>query len=70
MAISEKELRRNLPAWYVPVTEELLREITQRIVKACAPEKVLLFETVARLLKNSFARSFRMQEVECGCPGL
>ncbi len=38
-----KEQHRPAPSWYVPVTQNLLREITQRIVDECHPEKILLF---------------------------
>lgn len=43
----EKEERSHLPTWYVPVTEELLQEITQRIIEACQPEKIILFGSYA-----------------------
>jgi len=36
-----------LPSWYVPITEELVREITQRVVDECHPEKIILFGSYA-----------------------
>ncbi len=33
--------------WHFPVTDESLREITQRIVNACQPERILLFGSYA-----------------------
>ncbi|MBI5304427.1 MAG: HEPN domain-containing protein [Chloroflexi bacterium] len=44
VAISENE---TTPEWYTPVTKELLKEITRRIVKECAPERVILFGSYA-----------------------
>lgn len=41
------EKERHLPSWYVPVTENLLREITERIVAECYPEKIILFGSYA-----------------------
>ena len=32
-----------IPAWYTPITEELLQETARRIVKAFQPEKIVLF---------------------------
>lgn len=31
---------KTLPVWYTPVTEDLLQEITRRIVEALHPEKI------------------------------
>ncbi len=42
-----KEQHRPAPSWHVPVTQNLLREITQRIVGECHPEKILLFGSYA-----------------------
>ena len=36
-----------LPSWYTPVTKELLKEITRRIVKEFSPERVILFGSYA-----------------------
>jgi predicted nucleotidyltransferase len=36
-----------VPAWYEPITEEMLEEITQRIVRAFQPEKIVLFGSYA-----------------------
>jgi predicted nucleotidyltransferase len=36
-----------IPPWYTPVTEELLREITRRIVDTFEPEKIILFGSYA-----------------------
>ena len=36
------------PTGFRPVTEELLKEITERIVEALAPEKVILFGSYAQ----------------------
>ena len=38
---------RKLPTWYTPVTKELLREITQRIVDEFQPERIILFGSYA-----------------------
>jgi predicted nucleotidyltransferase len=35
------------PEWYTPVTQELLRDITRRIVKEFTPERVILFGSYA-----------------------
>jgi len=34
---------RERPPWHVTTTDDLLREVTQRIVEACQPERVILF---------------------------
>lgn len=36
-----------LPAWYTPVTQDLLRQITQQIVATFQPEKIILFGSYA-----------------------
>ena len=38
---------KTLPAWYTSVTEDLLQEITRRIVEALHPEKIILFGSYA-----------------------
>ena len=35
------------PSWYTPITEDVLHEMTQRIVEAFAPEKIILFGSYA-----------------------
>lgn len=35
------------PSWYEPITEEMLEKITQRIVKAFQPDKIILFGSYA-----------------------
>jgi predicted nucleotidyltransferase len=35
------------PSWYTPVTDESLQQITQRIIDAFQPEKVILFGSYA-----------------------
>ncbi len=35
------------PRWYTPITEEMVRDITQRIVQAFQPEKIVLFGSYA-----------------------
>jgi predicted nucleotidyltransferase len=44
---AKRELRER-PAWYVPVKDDLLHEITRRIVDACQPERIILFGSHAR----------------------
>lgn len=36
-----------IPSWYTPITEEVLHEMTQRIVEAFVPEKIILFGSYA-----------------------
>jgi predicted nucleotidyltransferase len=36
-----------IPAWYTPITPDVLKEMTQRIVEAFAPEKIILFGSYA-----------------------
>lgn len=38
---------RETPAWYIPVTDKSLEEITRRIVMACQPERIILFGSYA-----------------------
>jgi predicted nucleotidyltransferase len=38
---------RPLPEWYTPVTAQLLRQMTRRIVDAFEPEKIVLFGSYA-----------------------
>lgn len=35
------------PFWYTPITEEMVRDITHRIVQAFQPEKIVLFGSYA-----------------------
>jgi predicted nucleotidyltransferase len=35
------------PDWYAPITKELLRQITRRIVKEFQPERIILFGSYA-----------------------
>ncbi len=35
------------PTWYTPITRELLREITRRIVEEFQPERIILFGSYA-----------------------
>ena len=44
VAISPTE---QAPTWYMPVTKELLREITRRIVAEFQPERIILFGSYA-----------------------
>ena len=41
--ITTVEKLENPPSWYVPVTEELLQDITARIVEKCYPSRIILF---------------------------
>jgi len=36
-----------IPAWYTPITPDVLKGITQRIVEAFQPEKIILFGSYA-----------------------
>lgn len=36
-----------IPSWYTPITEEVLQEMTQRIVEAFEPEKIILLGSYA-----------------------
>jgi predicted nucleotidyltransferase len=36
-----------IPAWYTPITEDLLQEMTRRIVEEFQPEKIILFGSYA-----------------------
>lgn len=36
-----------IPAWYTPITTDVLKGITQRIVEAIEPEKIILFGSYA-----------------------
>jgi len=36
-----------VPSWYTPITEDMLQEMTQRIVLAFEPEKIILFGSYA-----------------------
>jgi len=36
-----------IPSWYTPITEDMLREMTRRIVEAFEPEKIILFGSYA-----------------------
>lgn len=36
-----------IPSWYTPITEEVLYEMTRRIVEAVEPEKIILFGSYA-----------------------
>jgi len=38
---------KKLPAWYVPITDKLLSDITARIASACNPERIILFGSYA-----------------------
>jgi predicted nucleotidyltransferase len=35
------------PSWYTPITEEMLQEMTRRIVEEFQPEKIILFGSYA-----------------------
>jgi predicted nucleotidyltransferase len=35
------------PAWYTPITDDLLQQVVQRIVDAFQPEKIILFGSYA-----------------------
>jgi predicted nucleotidyltransferase len=43
----QKNKNNHLPDWYVPVTDGLLQDITQRIVNACHPQRIILFGSYA-----------------------
>lgn len=36
-----------IPSWYTPITEDLLQEMTRRIVEEFQPEKIILFGSYA-----------------------
>jgi len=38
---------KQLPSWYTPVTGQLLKQITQRIVEEFQPERIILFGSYA-----------------------
>ncbi len=39
--------KETIPSWYTPITEDLLHEMTRRIVEAFEPEKIILFGSYA-----------------------
>jgi predicted nucleotidyltransferase len=38
---------QTFPAWYTPVTKDLLKQITRRIVREIQPERIILFGSYA-----------------------